>query len=382
MSEQRLGIIMHGVTGRMGLNQHLKRSIMELIADGGVELANGDRVVPDPILVGRNLEKVRKIADEHGIKRYTDDLDKALENTEDALFFDAGTTDLRHDLLTRAISKGKHVYCEKPMSANLAEARQLCRLAKDKGVKTGVVQDKLYLPGILKLRRLIGEDFFGRILSVKLDFGYWVFTGEDQPAQRPSWNYQKAKGGGIMLDMLAHWRYVLDNLFGPVQSISSIAANHINQRWDEEGNTYKADADDAVYAHLELEGGIIAQVSSSWCTRVNRDDLLTIHVDGTDGSAVAGLNMCKVQHLDNTPRPVWNPDEAGAANYFEQWVAVDDINCENAFKHQWVAFIKHLYEDGPWKHTLEEGAKGVQLAEAALESWKERRWIEIKPIEF
>jgi len=308
MAEQRLGIIMHGVTGRMGLNQHLKRSVLEIIADGGVTLTNGDRVIPDPILVGRNLEKVRKIADEHGIKRYTDNLRNALENSEDALFFDAGTTDMRCDLLTQAIKHGKHIYCEKPMSANLSEAKELCRLAQENDIKTGVVQDKLFLPGILKLGRLIDEGFFGKILSVKLDFGYWVFTGQGQAAQRPSWNYQKEKGGGIMLDMLAHWRYVLDNLFGPVTAISSVAANHISQRWDEEGNAYVADADDAVYANLEIEGGIIAQVSSSWCTRVNRDDLLTIHVDGTDGSAVAGLNSCKVQSLDNTPRPVWNPD--------------------------------------------------------------------------
>ena len=382
MAEHRLGIIMHGITGRMGLNQHLKRSILEIIAEGGVVLGNGDRVIPDPILIGRNLEKVRKIADELGISRYTDDLTNALENRDDTVFFDAGTTDKRHDLLTQAIKKGKHIYCEKPMSANLSEAKGLCRLAEEKGIKTGVVQDKLFLPGILKLRSQIAGGFFGKILSIKLDFGYWVFTGEEQAAQRPSWNYQKEKGGGIILDMLAHWRYVLDNLFGPVQSISCIGANHISQRWDEDGNEYEADADDAVYANMEIEGGIIAQVSSSWCTRVNRDDLLTIQVDGTDGSAVAGLNSCKVQSLDNTPRPVWNPDMARSTNYYNQWIGVDDMNCENAFKHQWVAFIKHLYEDAPWKHTLKEGAKGVQLAEAALQSWRERRWIDIHPIKY
>jgi len=373
---------MHGVTGRMGLNQHLKRSIIEIIADGGVELANGDRVIPDPILVGRNLGKVQKIAEECGIERYSDNLKTVLENGEDNVFFDAGTTDMRHTLLSQAIEQGKHIYCEKPMSATLAEAKALCRLAADKGIKTGVVQDKLFLPGILKLRRLIDDGFFGKIVSVKLDFGYWVFVGDKQQAQRPSWNYQKERGGGIVLDMLAHWRYVLDNLFGSITSISSISANHIDRRWDEKGSEYEADADDAVYANLEIQGGIIAQVSSSWCTRVNRDDLLTIQVDGTEGSAVAGLNSCKMQSLADTPRPVWNPDKAGSTNYYDHWTVVGDIDCENAFKHQWVAFIKHLYEDAPWSHTFEEGAKGVQLAEAAMESWRERRWIDIQPIDY
>jgi predicted dehydrogenase len=378
MAEQRLGIIMNGVTGRMGMNQHLVRSIMAIRAQGGVRLRNGDRVIPDPILVGRDAAKLAALAQAHGIARWTTDLDAALSDPNDTVFFDAATTKLRAALLKKAMAAGKHVYCEKPTAETLEDAVDLVRAARAAGIKHGVVQDKLFLPGLVKLKMLVDAGFFGRILSVRGEFGYWVFEGDWQPAQRPSWNYRRRDGGGIILDMLCHWRYVLDNLFGEVKAVSCVGAIHIPKRWDENGVPYEADADDAAYATFELAGGIVAQINSSWCTRVRRDDLVTFHVDGTLGSAVAGLHKCWSQARVNTPRPVWNPDVPQTIDFFKTWSEVPDTGTyDNGFKAEWELFIRHLCEDAPFKWTLLEGAKGVQLAEAGMRSWKERRWIDI-----
>jgi predicted dehydrogenase len=378
MAQHRLGLIMNGVTGRMGMNQHLIRSIVAIRAQGGVTLKNGDRVMPDPILVGRNSEKLAALAKTHGLTRFTTDLEGALKNPEDTLFFDAATTQLRAQLLRTAMAAGKHVYCEKPVADNLADALDLVRAAKKAGIKHGVVQDKLFLPGLLKLRMLIESGFFGRLLSVRGEFGYWVFEGDWQPANRPSWNYRKQDGGGIILDMLCHWRYVLDNLFGEVRSVSCLGATHVPKRADEAGKPYVADADDAAYATFELAGGVIAQINSSWCTRVRRDDLVTFHVDGTHGSAVAGLQKCWSQARVNTPRPVWNPDVPQPIDFLETWSEVPGLGSyDNGFKVEWEMFIRHLYDDAPFKWTLLEGAKGVQLAEAGLQSWKKRCWIDV-----
>ena len=378
MAEQRLGIIMNGVTGRMGMNQHLIRSILAIRAQGGVTLRNGDTVMPDPILVGRNESKLVQLANAHGIARWTTNLDAALKNPDDTLFFDAATTKLRARLLHKAIAAGKDIYCEKPIAENLGDALAVAAAAKKAGVRHGVVQDKLFLPGLLKLRTLIDAAFFGRIVSVRGEFGYWVFEGDWTPAQRPSWNYRKKEGGGIILDMLCHWRYVLDNLFGEVKSVSCLGATHIPKRWDENGKPYSVDVDDSAYATFQLDGGTVAHINSSWCTRVRRDDLVTFHVDGTHGSAVAGLQKCWSQARVNTPRPVWNPDVPQPIRFLETWSEVPDTTSyENGFKAEWEMFIRHLFEDAPFKWTLLEGAKGVQLAEAGLRSWKERRWIDI-----
>ncbi|MCP3867439.1 MAG: Gfo/Idh/MocA family oxidoreductase [Gammaproteobacteria bacterium] len=378
MTQHRLGIIMHGVTGRMGMNQHLIRSIIGIREQGGVVLTNGDRIMPDPILVGRNADKIAGLAETHGIQRHTSDLEAALSNPEDTLFFDAATTQLRADLLKRAIDAGKNLYCEKPIAENLNDALEVARHAHASGVKHGVVHDKLYLPGLIKLKMLRDSGFFGRILSVRGEFGYWVFEGDWQAAQRPSWNYRKADGGSIIIDMLCHWRYVLDNLIAPVKAVSCHGAVHIPERWDEQGNPYQADADDAAYATFELEGGVVAQLNSSWCVRVRRDDLVTFQVDGTLGSAVAGLHKCRTQSRVNTPRPVWNPDVPQTIDFYDNWSEVPDNQpFDNGFKVQWEAFIRHLYDDGPWRYNLLEGAKGVQLAELGLRSWAERRWLDV-----
>ena len=385
MPTQRLGIIMHGVTGRMGMNQHLIRSIVAIRAQGGVTLSNGDKVMPDPILVGRNAEKMEALAKQWKIERWGTDLDKALANKDDTVFFDAGTTQMRPQLLAKAIRAGKHVYCEKPIATNLNEAVEIARLAEKSGLKHGAVQDKLFLPGLRKLDMLRRAGFFGRMLSLRLEFGYWVFEGDLQPIQRPSWNYRAEDGGGMILDMMCHWRYVLDNLFGEVKSISCLGATHIPQRWDEAGKPYACTADDAAYAIAELVGHngepVIAQLNMSWATRVNREDLVTFHVDGTHGSAVATLTDCKAQSRVNTPRPVWNPDVKQTMNFTEQWQAVPDTQTyDNGFKIQWEHFIRHVVENEPYKWTLPEGAKGVQLVEAALQSWKERRFVNVAPL--
>ena len=383
--ERRIGIIMNGVTGRMGTNQHLVRSILEIRRQGGVALKDGTRLVPDPILVGRNAGKVERLAKAHGIERWTTNLERALKDPKDELFFDAASTQLRPTLLKRAIAAGKHVYCEKPVATSTAEAISLYKAAKKARIKHGVVQDKLWLPGLLKLKALRDSGFFGRILSVRGEFGYWVFEGDPgtslTPAQRPSWNYRTQDGGGIILDMLCHWRYVLDNLFGGVQSVSCLGATHIPNRWDEDGRKYKATADDAAYATLQLEGGVIAHFNSSWCVRVRRDDLLTLQVDGTHGSAVAGLRRCFTQSRVNTPKPVWNPDIPQPIDFHAGWQEVpDNIAYDNAFKAQWELFLRHLAGEGDFRWNLLEGAKGVQLADAALKSWKQRKWIDVPEI--
>ena len=386
MPVQRLGIIMHGVTGRMGMNQHLIRSIVAIRREGGVVLSNGDKVMPDPILIGRNAEKIAAVAREHGIERWGTDLDQALPNKDDTVFFDAGTTQMRPSLLAKAIRAGKHVYCEKPIATNLNEAVEIARLAQASGVKHGAVQDKLFLPGLRKLDMLRRAGFFGRMLSVRLEFGYWVFEGDLQPIQRPSWNYRKEDGGGMILDMMCHWRYVLDNLFGQVKSVSCMGTTHIPQRWDEGGQPFIATADDAAYATAELAGHngepVLVQMNMSWATRVRRDDLVTFHVDGTHGSAVAGLTACRAQSRVTTPRPVWNPDEKQTMNFFDQWQEVPDTQFyDNGFKIQWEHFIRHVVDNEPYRWTLPEGAKGVQLVEAALQSWKERRWIDVPKLD-
>jgi predicted dehydrogenase len=373
-----LGVVMHGVTGRMGTNQHLVRSVAAIRAQGGVLLSDGTRVQLDPILIGRNADKVAQLAKANGVERWSTDLDAAIADPKNQIFFDAATTQMRPTLLEQAINAGKHIYCEKPISTNLPEALRIVKLARDKGVKNGTVQDKLFLPGLMKLKSLRDSGFFGKMLSVRGEFGYWVFEGDWQAAQRPSWNYRNEDGGGMILDMVCHWRYVLDNLFGQVQSVSCLGATHIPERWDENGKPYKATADDAAYATFQLEGGVIAHMNMSWVTRVYRDDLVTFNVDGTLGSAVAGLHDCMIQPRNATPRPVWNPDQKQTIDFRSTWQKMpDNQTYDNGFKTQWEMFIRHVVEDAPYSYTLMEGAKGVQLVECALQSWKERRWIDV-----
>lgn len=378
MKVHKIGVIMNGVTGRMGTNQHLIRSLATIISQGGVKVNDNEIILPHLVLVGRNESKLKKLAERTQVERWTTNLDEVLKEDQYQIYFDAQTTGRRADAIKKAVAAGKNIYCEKPIATSTEVALELYRLCEKANVKHGVVQDKLWLPGMLKLKRLIENDFFGDILSVRGDFGYWVFEGHTVPAQRPSWNYRKQDDGGIIVDMLCHWRYVLDNIFGSVKGVFCLGATHIPERIDENGKPYACTADDAAYSIFELEGGIIAQFNSSWTTRVRRDDLLTLHVDGTKGSAVAGLRDCWTQHYGNTPKPVWNPDIPNPIDFKEGWTKVpEQEDFDNAFKAQWELFLKHVVLETPFPWNLMEGAKGVQLAELGIESWEKKTWINI-----
>jgi predicted dehydrogenase len=373
-----IGVVMNGVTGRMGTNQHLVRSILAIRRQGGLALPDGSRVVPEPLLVGRSEEKLRGLAEEHGVERWTTDLDGALAEPDHSIYFDAQATAVRAGAVEQAIAAGKHVYCEKPSAADLESALRIARLARAAGVRHGVVQDKLFLPGVRKLRALVEDGFFGRILSVRGEFGYWVFEGPEPTPQRPSWNYRAEDGGGILADMFSHWRYLLDHVIAPVRSVYALAATHIGERVDEGGSPYRCTAEDAAYAVFELEGGIVAQLNSSWCVRVDRDELLELQVDGTEGSAVAGLRDCRVQARADTPRAVWSPDVPNPLRFRDSWVDfAADGDYDNAFKAQWELFLRHVACGGPFPWDLYEGARGVQLAELASRSWREGRALEV-----
>jgi predicted dehydrogenase len=373
-----IGVVMNGVTGRMGTNQHLVRSILAIRRQGGLALPDGSRVVPEPLLVGRSEEKLRGLAEEHGVGRWTTDLEGALGEPDYSIYFDAQATAVRAGAVERAIAAGKHVYCEKPSAPDLESALRIARLARAAGVRHGVVQDKLFLPGMRKLRALVEDGFFGRILSVRGEFGYWVFEGPEPTPQRPSWNYRAEDGGGILADMFSHWRYLLDHVIAPVRNVYALAATHIGERVDEGGSPYRCTAEDAAYAVFELEGGIVAQLNSSWCVRVDRDELLELQVDGTEGSAVAGLRDCRVQARGATPRAVWSPDVPNPLRFRDSWVDfAADGDYDNAFKAQWELFLRHVACGGPFPWDLYEGARGVQLAELASRSWRERRALEV-----
>ncbi len=379
MSTQTIGIILNGVTGRMGTNQHLVRSILAIREQGGVKLDDGTILMPDPILTGRNEAKLAALAKEHGVEKWSTDIDAVLADDFYQIFFDASGTPYRIGFLEKAIAAGKHIYCEKPTAVASSEAYRIAEVAEAAGVKNGTVQDKLWLPGILAFKKLKEEGFFGEILSVRGEFGYWVFSGHDesQPAQRPSWNYRNEDGGGIIIDMHCHWRYVVDNLFGEITDVFTHASTHLPERISEDGKPYKCTADDAAYALFKTKSGVICQFNSSWDVRVRRDDLLTMQVDGTKGSAIVGLRKCWAQSLEDTPRPVWNPDVDSPIDYNANWKVVDPGPCENAFKVQWELFLKHVARDEPFPWSLREGAKGVDLAEKSWKSHNEGRWVKL-----
>ncbi len=379
---QSIGIIMNGVTGRMGLNQHLIRSLLAIRAQGGVRLTSGEMLCPEPILVGRNPRKLEAIARAHGLERWTTDLAACLDDPQFPIYFDAQTTTARPEAVRAAIAAGKHIYCEKPLALDLDTAVDLAQRARQAGVKTGIVHDKLFLPGFLKLKRLVQGGFFGRIMAARLEFGYWVFEGDWQPSQRPSWNYRKEEGGGIVLDMFSHWQYVLEGLLAPIESLSCLAVTHIPERVDEAGRPYAGTAEDAAYATFRLTGGIVAQANSSWCVRVHRKELVSLQVDGTEASAVAGLWHCDTQHRAQTPRAVWNPDIPDPHDYYADWQAVPDNTAfDNGFKVEWEMFLRHVAEDAPFSWDFREGARGIQVTECALRSWRERCWVDVPQLQ-
>ncbi|ASW54886.1 Gfo/Idh/MocA family protein [Plantactinospora sp. KBS50] len=379
MERTSIGIALGGVTGRMGYRQHLVRSLLAIREQGGLPLDDGRVIWPEPVLLGRDEAKLAAIAQRHGLTRYHTELDAVLADPSVQIYFDAQVTSAREKAIRAALEADRHVYTEKPLAETLSGAESLARLAQERGLCNGVVQDKLFLPGLRKLRRLIDGGFFGRILSVRGEFGYWVFEGDWQPAQRPSWNYRSQDGGGIVADMFPHWHYLLEQLFGPVQAVTVHTSTHIPERIDERGQPYQATADDAAYAIFELAGGIVAQINSSWAVRVYRDELVEFQVDGTHGSAVAGLRNCRIQHRATTPAPVWNPDLPATEDFRAQWQAVpDNTEFDNGFKVQWESFLRHVVQGTPFPWDFESGVRGVQLAEAGLRSAREGRRIEIE----
>jgi predicted dehydrogenase len=380
MADRTIRVAMNGVTGRMGRNQHLERSIVAIRDQGGVETATGDRIMPLPVLVGRDESKLADLASRYDIADWSTDLDSVLGDPSVDIYFDSQLTSLRAAAVEAAIGAGKAVYCEKPLAEDSATARRLLQQATDAGVKHGIVQDKLFLPGLIGLRSLVDSDFFGRVLSVRGDFGYWVFEGDTEASQRPAWNYKAEEGGSIILDMFPHWQYVIEELFGEIASVTVLGATHIPTRFDD-GVAYDATADDAAYAILELKNGVIVQINSSWATRVYRDELVVFQVDGVNGSAVAGLQHCRQQHRSATPRPVWNPDVPNPIDFRAGWVDVPEgTDTDNGFKLQWEAFLRHVADDAPFPWTLAAGVRGLELVDAALRSWEQRRWVDLSEV--
>ena len=382
MTRKVINVALNGVTGRMGYRQHLERSLLSIRAEGGITLSDGTSIYPEPILVGRREDRLREIAERHGLERWSTSLDEVLSDPLVDVYFDSQVTSAREASLTMAIAAGKHVYTEKPTAGTLAGALRLARQAREAGITSGVVQDKLFLPGMIKLRRLVRSGFFGRLLSARLEFGYWVFEGDDIAVQRPSWNYRADAGGGIVLDMFPHWQYLLEDLFGPISTVYARAATHVPERWDESGQRYDVTADDAAYAVVEFDSGVVASVNSSWAVRVNRRELVELQVDGTHGSAVAGLRNCAIQHRVSTPMPVWNPDLPDPIDYLAQWTDVPDNEpLGNGFKVQWELFLRAAAEGTPFPWDLAEGAKGVQLAGLAQQSSAQGRRLTVPPLE-
>jgi predicted dehydrogenase len=382
MSSRVLRIAMNGVTGRMGYRQHLVRSILAIRDAGGVDLEDGSRVQVEPVLLGRNEEKLRELATRHDVTDWSTDADAVIADPTVDIYFDAQVTSRRVAALTAAMRAGKHIFTEKPTAETLEEAVGLARLGEKTGVTAGVVHDKLYLPGLVKLRRLVDEGFFGRILSLRGEFGYWVFEGDSQPAQRPSWNYRKEDGGGITTDMFCHWNYVLEGILGQVDAVTARTVTHIPTRWDEQGRPYEATADDAAYGIFEVTtpGGdpVVAQINSSWAVRVFRDELVEFQVDGTHGSAVAGLRRCVAQQRAHTPKPVWNPDLPVTEPFRDQWLEVPaNADLDNGFRLQWEEFLRDVVAGRPHRYGLLSAARGVQLAELGLRSSAEGRRVEI-----
>jgi len=379
MPDTTFRLLMNGVTGRMGYRQHLLRSILAIRDDGGIPLPDGTRLQVEPVLLGRNADKLARLADSHGIADWSTDLDTTLSEDPAPIYFDAQVTSERKKAILKAAAAGKHIYTEKPIAETVAEGQELVDAAEKHGIINGVVHDKLYLPGLMKLKRLVDSGFFGRILSVRGEFGYWVFEGDYLPAQRPSWNYRAEDGGGMVLDMFCHWNYVLENLFGAVEAVTAKAVTHIPERWDENGNPYAATADDAAYGIFELAGGIIAQVNSSWAVRVERKELVEFQVDGTHGSAVAGLFNCRIQPREATPMPVWNPDLPTTEDFRGQWSEIpDNTEFGNGFRAQWEQYLLDVHAGRPHRYDFAAGVRGLELVDAGLRSSAEGRRVALR----
>jgi predicted dehydrogenase len=376
MSDIRIGVIINGATGRMGTVQHMG-NLLAIAAEGGLPLANGDRLIPELLLVGRDAGKLSALAAAHGGQRWTTDLAEALAGP-DTIFMDCAATGGRPARVKQAIAAGKPIFIEKPTAPAVEEAMELARLADRAGLKHGVIQDKLFLPGYGKLLALGKTGFFGRILSVKIDAGSWIFDGTERECQRPSWNYRKADGGGLALDMMAHWRYMIDRIASPITGVFALMNTAIPERVDEQGRRYKVDAEDTNYALIRLENGAIGTICNTWAARPRRDDTMVVQIDGTNGSAVAGRWQCFTQSAAETPEAFIKAARPGGVDLMADWTEVPDVpGLKPPFRQCWENYLRHVAEGAPYLPTLVEGAKAVQLADLAYRSVAEQRWMDV-----
>jgi len=386
MATRKLGIILHGATGGICSFQHLRNSLVPICAEGGIVFGN-DTVQPNLLLIGRNADHLTTISKENGGLDWSTNLDSALINPTYSIFFDAATTFLRVGLIKKAIAAGKHIYTEKPLAPSVKDGLDLLCAAKAKSLKHGVVEDKLFLPGLRKLQHLVEKDFFGRILGFHIEFGWWVFDGIETDSQRPSWNYQKKKGGGLISDMHPHWRYIIEGILGPIDRIISLSWTGQTKRSDETGKYFDVDVEDNVHTLLELENGACGTIVSSWTTRVRRDDLFTFQVDGIKGSAIAGTRQCWKQASSDTP--IFHGFRMGRdsdtmrtlIDYNKSWKEVPDFApYKNPYRLGWENFIKHVVFDTPFYANFSAGIRDVELAEACQRSTEDGSWIDMKKL--
>jgi predicted dehydrogenase len=381
MTVKEIGIIVHGATGRIGATQHLANALAPIRAEGGL-VSGANRIMPRLLLAGRNATRLEEIARLHGGLEWTTDVDAALAKPAYSIFFDAAATEQRVAVLTKAIAAGKHIYSEKPAAPTVAEGLALLHAARARGLKTGVVEDKIYLPGLQKLRTLSADGFFGRVTGFRLEFGWWVFDGIERASQRPSWNYKRATGGGLTLDMYPHWRYVLEGILAPIRRVVTAASTAIPERRDETGVPYRVDVEDASLTLAELANGVMGSIICSWATRVRRDDLLTLQIDGTAGSAIAGLHRCWIQTAAETPLVRhFNPDRDLGIDYRADWKEVSGRGSYiNSYRMGWENFLRHVADDAPLTNDFAAGVRDVQLAQACYRSLAERKWVSLDEI--
>jgi predicted dehydrogenase len=379
MTTKTIGIIVNGATGRIGSTQHLANALVPISREGGLAVGD-DRVVPRPLLVGRDESRLAQIAAAHGLPEWSTDLDATLGDPGFTVFFDAAATHQRRQVLERAIAADKHIYTEKPVALTAVDGLALLAAVRARGLKHGAVEDKQHLPGLQKLSALARAGFFGRVVGFRLEFGWWVFDGIERPAQRPSWNYTRAGGGGLILDMYPHWRYVIETILGPIRRIVTAAATATPERIDEAGARYRVDVEDTATTLVELETGATGTILSSWATRVRRDDLMTFQVDGTGGSAIAGLHRCRVQTAAGTPTVKhFNPTTDLGIDYDADWTDAPAAGpYTNPYRVGWEDFLRHLVTGAPMRSDLAAGIRDLQFAEACRRSAAAGAWVDLE----
>jgi predicted dehydrogenase len=370
MAVIKVPVFVRSATGRMTRRQHLERSLAAIVADGGLEIPGGDCIMPEPFLLGRREETLAPLATELGYP-YSTDVESALGGAPaGAVYFEGSPTKLHHQGISRALDSRMHIYTEKPLTLGVEESLDLVRQVRQRGVCGGVVQDKRYLNGPAQLNHLIQQGLIGQPYHVSLDFGYLVHPDD---GTRPDWNSDVAEGGGIILDMVSHWDYLLKHMVGQPRRVNAHSGLHIKQR-TRNGQPVPATAEDSVYATFEAGSGVagepvICTTASSWCRRPRKRGLLEIRVQGTLGAAEAYLDRCYFISNDRTPAISWDPDAASREDFLEGWERYEEaLVPENAFRHQWELFLRHIVTGSANPASLLDGAQGVETATRTLAS--------------